>query len=117
MFQKITDLISRANTHALAIADEWTRRLGHGLAFVSVLPPVFAHKLTCIQGPHALQTMFTSVDSVVRRFEYLIVEIDPFSIEPLMEEELPTIITSKIRQRMVAKGQSGELQVTWFAMI
>lgn len=108
MSQKITDLIKRANTDALAIAAEWARCLGHGLAVVNVLPQAFAHKLTCVQGPHALQAMFTSVDSLVRRFEYLIAEISPYSIEPLLKEELPAIITSKIRQRMVAGGQSGE---------
>jgi hypothetical protein len=52
--------------------------------------------------------MFTSVYALIRRFESLIVEIDPSSIEPPILEERVAIVTRKITERMVAEGQSRE---------
>lgn len=53
--------------------------------------------------------MFTDVDTIIRRFESLIVEIDTSSIKPLVDEQLPAIVTRKITQRMVQVGRPREL--------
>ncbi|KAM0248332.1 hypothetical protein ACHAP5_003502 [Fusarium lateritium] len=89
----ITDMINRANADALATATMWTTRLGDGPAVL----------------PQALQAVLTNVDSLIGRFGYLITEIDPSMIEPLVSEELPGIVTRKIIERMVAGGEPREM--------
>ncbi|KAH6959249.1 hypothetical protein DER45DRAFT_644545 [Fusarium avenaceum] len=93
----ITDLICRTNHHALRIAADWTRCLSPGFAI----------------GPVVLQKMFTNVDTIIRRFESLIVEIDTSSIKPLVDEALPGIVTRKITERMVQAGRPRDL-VIWY---
>ncbi|KAM0207408.1 hypothetical protein ACHAPA_003264 [Fusarium lateritium] len=93
MSQTIIDMINRANADALDTATIWTNRLGEGPAAL----------------PQALQTMLTSVDSLIGMFGYLIAEIDPSLIEALVYEELPGIVTRKITERMVARGEPREM--------